>query len=112
MTIPLGGSRSQEGQGPTMGDRKKPVGEVSAEDLHAAISTFTKNAAVFTDASASDEAVKQAGVAIRDAMPTLRAAGMLRVFRVKNAKLRQYLTPKKKGAGKGAKKAAAGADAG
>ena len=91
-----------------MGDRKKPMAEISAEDLHAAISTFTKNAAVFTDASATEDAVKQAGLAIREAMPTLRAAGMMRVFRVKNAKLRQYLTPKKKGAGgKGAKKAAA-----
>lgn len=96
-----------------MGDRKKPMAEVSAEDLHAAISTFTKNAAVFTDASASEEAVKQAGLAIREIMPTLRAAGMMRIFRVKNAKLRQYLTPKKKGAGaKGAKKAAGGEVAG
>ena len=96
-----------------MGDRKKPMAEVSAEDLHAAISTFTKNAAVFTDASASEDAVKQAGLAIREIMPTLRAAGMMRIFRVKNAKLRQYLTPKKKGAGaKGGKKAAGGEVAG
>jgi hypothetical protein len=96
-----------------MGDRKKPVGQVSAEDLHAAISSFTTNAAVFTDASATDDAVKQAGLALRETMPTLRAAGMMRVFRVKNAKLRQYLTPKKKGAGKaGAKAAAGGAAAG
>ncbi len=96
-----------------MGDRKKPMVEVSAEDLHTAISTFTKNAAVFTDASASEEAVKQAGLAIRETMPTLRAAGMMRIFRVKNAKLRQYLTPKKKGPGaKGARKVAGGADGG
>jgi hypothetical protein len=94
-----------------MGDRKKPVGQVSAEDLHAAISTFTTNAAVFIDASASEDAVRQAGLAIRETMPTLRAAGMMRVFRVKNAKLRQYLMPKKKGAGKAAKAAAGGAEA-
>ena len=91
-----------------MGDRKKPQGAVSAEDLHAAITTFTTNAAVFTDAAASEDAVRQAGVAVREIMPTLRAAGIMRIFRIKNAKLRQYLTPKKKGAGgaKGAAKAA------
>lgn len=93
-----------------MGDRKKPMPDVSAEDLHAAISTFTTNATVFMDASASDEAMRQAGTAIREVMPTLRAASLMRVFRVKNAKLRQFLTPKKKGPGKGAKKAAAGGD--
>jgi hypothetical protein len=92
-----------------MGERKKPQGEVSAEDLHAAIAVFTTNAAIFTDSAASEDAVREAGVAVRDIMPTLRAAGLMRVFRVKNAKLRQYLTPKKKGAGggKGGKKAAA-----
>jgi hypothetical protein len=100
-----------------MGDRKKPQGEVSAEDLHAAIATFTANAAVFTDAAAAEDAVRQAGIAVREIMPTLRAAGLMRVFRIKNAKLRQYLTPKKKGAGggkgagKAAKKAAASAEA-
>lgn len=88
-----------------MGERNKPQGEVSAEDLHAAIAAFTANAAIFTDSAASDDVVRKAGAAVRDVMPTLRAAGVMRVFRVKNAKLRQFLSPRKKGGGKAAKNA-------
>jgi len=79
-----------------MSDRRRPLVEVSPEDLHAALASFAANAAVFTDSAASDEAVRQAGTALREIMPTLRAAGLMRIFRVKNAKLRQFLLPRKK----------------
>ena len=95
-----------------MGERRKPMGDVSAEDLHAAISTFLTQAVVFSDASASEDDMRQAGAAINQVMPTLRKSGMMRVFRVKNTKLRAQLTPRTKGAGKAAKAAARGAEVG